>query len=165
MGLHPGEKAVDASLKDLARQGMISFTKQQPPISSEDREALYAENQLSLNTPEILVNTAWFYAMLYFGKRDRSNQRAMKPGHLQLKTTTSRLTNFVLSDRATKNHPGEGLTDDEDQSQPVMTSWLRNPRCPVACLEKFLAKRDSLTMRCPLAENEKPQCKCFLFSR
>ena len=77
----------------------------------------------------------------------------MKPGDLHLKTTTSRLTNFVLSDKATRNHPGEGLSDDEDQSQPVMTSWLRNPRCPVASLGKFLAKRDSLTTRCPLAEN------------
>ena len=59
---------------------MISFTKQQAPISSEDLEALYAANQLSLNTPEILVNTAWFYTILYFGKRDRANKRAMKPG-------------------------------------------------------------------------------------
>ena len=35
-----------------------------------------------------LVKTAWFYTLLYFGKRGRENQRAMKPGDLQLKTTT-----------------------------------------------------------------------------
>ena len=113
---------------------MISFTKQQAPISREDLEALYAANQLSLNTPEILVNTAWFYTILYFGKRDRANQSAIKPGDLKVKTTTSGLTNFVLSDRATKNHPGGGLGDDEDESRSVMTAWLRNPRYPVACL-------------------------------
>jgi len=56
---------------------------------SEELEALYAANQLSLNTKESLVNTAWSYTILYFGKRAHGKQRAMKPGDLQLKTTTS----------------------------------------------------------------------------
>ncbi|KAL9982445.1 hypothetical protein ACROYT_G004488 [Oculina patagonica] len=84
----PANEALDASLKDLARQGLISSTKHKRPISSEDLEALYAANQLGLDSPESLVNTAWFYTALYFGKRGRENQRAMKPGDLQLKITT-----------------------------------------------------------------------------
>ena len=137
----PANEALDASLKDLARQGLISSTKHKRPISNEDLEALYAANQLGVNTPESLVNTAWFYTILYFGKRDRENQRAMKPGDLQLKTTTSGLKYFVLRERATKNHPGR-VSDNEDESQSVMMAWQGNPRCPVACLEKYLAKRD-----------------------
>ena len=66
----------------------------------------------------------------------------MKPSDLQLKTTTSGLKYFFLIERATKNHPG-GVSDDEDVSQFVMIAWPGNPRCPVACLEKYLATRDS----------------------
>ena len=38
----PSNEALDASLKDLARQGLITSTKHRRPISSEDLEALYA---------------------------------------------------------------------------------------------------------------------------
>ena len=48
----PANEAPDASLKDLARQGLISSTKHKRPISSKDLEALYAANQLGLYTPE-----------------------------------------------------------------------------------------------------------------
>ena len=36
----PANEALDPSLKDLARQGLISFTKHKRPISSEDLEVL-----------------------------------------------------------------------------------------------------------------------------
>jgi len=62
----PANEALDASLKDLARQGLISSTKHKRSIFKEDLEALYATNQLGLDTPESLVNTAWFYTVLYF---------------------------------------------------------------------------------------------------
>ena len=38
--LKPANEALDPSLKDLARQGLISFTKHKRPISSEDLEVL-----------------------------------------------------------------------------------------------------------------------------
>ena len=37
-----------------------SFTKHKRPISSEAFEVLHTANQLGLNTPESLVNSAWF---------------------------------------------------------------------------------------------------------
>ena len=40
----------------------------------------------------------------------------MKPGDLQLKTTTSRLKYFALSVRETKCHPG-GVSNNEDERQ------------------------------------------------
>ena len=96
-------EALNPSLKDLAGQGLISFTKHKRPISSEDLEVLYAANQLGLNPPEIFANSSWFNSILYFGKRGRENQREMKPGDLQLKSTTSQLKYFILSERTTKN--------------------------------------------------------------
>ena len=50
-------ESLDLSLKDLARQGLISFTKHKRPISSEDLEVLYAAIPLGLNTPESLANS------------------------------------------------------------------------------------------------------------
>ena len=81
-------EALNPSLKDLARQGSISFTKHKRQISSEDLEVLYAANQLGLNPPEIFANSAWFNIILYFGKRGRENQREMKPGDRQLNNNT-----------------------------------------------------------------------------
>ena len=77
-------EALNPSLKDLARQGLISFTKHKRPIYSEDLEVLYAANQLGLNPPESFANSAWFNTILYFGKRGRENQRKMKSSDLQL---------------------------------------------------------------------------------
>jgi len=42
MEFKPANEALDASLKDLARQGLISSTNHKHPISKEDLEALYA---------------------------------------------------------------------------------------------------------------------------
>ena len=65
-------EALNPSLKDLARQGLISFKKHKRPISSEDLEVLYAANQLGLNPPESFANSP-SNTILYFGKRDREN--------------------------------------------------------------------------------------------
>ena len=101
--IKPANEPLEASLKDLARQGLISFTKHKRPVSSKDLEVLYVENQLGLNAPESFANSSYFKTILYFGKRGRENQRKMKPVDLQLKTTTSRLKYFISSERATKN--------------------------------------------------------------
>ena len=78
----PANEALDPSLKDLSRQGLISFTKHKRPISSIDLEVLYGANQLGLNVLESFANSAWFNTIFYFGKRGRENQREMKPGDL-----------------------------------------------------------------------------------
>ena len=53
----PANEALNPSLKDLAQQELISFTKHKRPISSEDLEVLYAANQLGLNAPERFANS------------------------------------------------------------------------------------------------------------
>lgn len=98
----PANEVQDASLKDLAQQGLITFTKHKSPISNEDLEALYAVNLLGLDAPESLMNTGWLYPVLNFGKGGHENQREMKPGGLQLKATSG-LKYFVLSERVRVN--------------------------------------------------------------
>ena len=68
-------EALNPSLKDLARQRLISFTEHKRSISSEGLEVLYAANQLGRNPPESFANSAWFNTILYFGKKGRENQR------------------------------------------------------------------------------------------
>ena len=48
----------------------------------------------------------------------------MKPGDLQLKTTSG-LKYFILSERTTKNHPR--VSDNEYKSQSVRMAWPGNP--------------------------------------
>ena len=104
-------EALNPSLKDLARQGLISFTKHKRPISSEDLEVLYAANQLGLNSPESFANSAWFNTILYFGKTGRENQREMKPGALQLNNNNKPAEVLLSSEKATKISPPSSAPD------------------------------------------------------
>ena len=45
-------KRSSRSITTKSRQGWISFTKRKRPVSSEDLEVLYVENQLGLNAPD-----------------------------------------------------------------------------------------------------------------
>ena len=93
--------------------------------------------------------TAWFYLMLYFGRRGRENQRNMVKEDIVFGKTANGLEYVALRawERATKYHPG-GLRDNEDNSQDVMCEWPDNPeRCPVRCIKKYLEKRNP---NCPV---------------
>ena len=88
-------EALNPSLKDLARQGLISFTKPKRLIPSKGLEVLYAATQLGLNAPKSFVNSAWFNTILYFGKRGRENQREMKPGDLSIAKKNNKLAEVL----------------------------------------------------------------------
>ena len=101
----PAYEALNPSLKDLARQGLISFTKHKRPISSEYVEFLYAANQLGLNLPESFANSAWFNSILYFGKRGGENQRKMKSSDLQLNNNNKPAEVLHLKRESDENQP------------------------------------------------------------
>ena len=90
-------RQTNPSLKDLARQGLISFTKHQRPISGEDLEVLYAANQFGLNAPESFANSF-----------STSEREAVKPTRDETRwplaqNSNNRLKYFISSERATKN--------------------------------------------------------------
>jgi len=108
---------------------------------------LFTAKQLGNDTPESLVQTAWFYLMLYFGKRGRENQRIMVKEDIVFGKTGNGLEYIALRERATKTHPG-GLLDNEDKSQAIMCEWPDDPeRCPARCIKKYLQKRNP---NCPV---------------
>jgi len=56
--------------------------------------------------------------------------------------TGNGLEYIALRERATKNHPG-GFLDNEDKSHAIMCEWPDTPeRCPVRCVKKYLQKRN-----------------------
>lgn len=139
-------EALDSHLKNMAKEGVISSTKHKQAISTEDLEKLYEERQLGNSTPESLLNSAWFYIMLYFGRRGRENQRQMVLQDIVFGESSSGLQFITLRERATKNHPG-GLKDNQDECMSIMCEWQNNTeRCPVRCIKKYLEKRNP---QCP----------------
>ena len=48
-----------------------------PALTPQDIEIFYQKKQLGLETPESLIETAWFNIMLHFGKHGRENMREM----------------------------------------------------------------------------------------
>ena len=86
----PANDALNAHLVDLAREGKISSTKHKPAMIPRDIELLYEKKQLGLETPESLLQTAWFNIMLHFGKRGWENMREMTLNTFKPQTSTWR---------------------------------------------------------------------------
>ena len=73
----PANKALDSHLKSFAKTGIVSSIKHKQALDREDVEQLFTAKQLGNDTPESRFQTAWFYLMLYSGRRGRENQRNM----------------------------------------------------------------------------------------
>ena len=71
----PSNEALASHLKSLAKTGVLSSTKHKQAPEREDVEQLFTAKQLGNGTPKSLVQTAWFYLMLYSGRRGPENQR------------------------------------------------------------------------------------------
>lgn len=137
----PANEVLNAHLVELAREGKISSTKHKPAMVARDVEILYEKKQLGLETPESLLQTAWFNIMLHFGKRGRENMRKMTADDIQLHKSSSGLEFITLVERATKNHQG-GLNSNENENAAVMSEMPGNPRCPVLAMKTYLSKRN-----------------------
>ena len=140
-------KVLDAFIKELRKSGKIAGVVHKRSISKEQIQKLYDCGELGAadcTNPAQLQRTVWFYICLFFGRRGRENQRAMKPGMLSLRVTPQGVEYFELDRRfpgsllATKNHQG-GLADAEDESDAKIFSVPDSPRCPVKTIKTYLA--------------------------
>ena len=98
-------KTLHAYLKHLSRTGEIAGTVHKEPFSTEVIQKLYKKGELaeaSTRNPRALMQTAWLFISLYFGKRGRENQAAMKKSILRLVTTAEGAEYFELN----RNEPG-----------------------------------------------------------
>ena len=80
-------KTLNSYLKHLNSSGQIAGTVHKKPLIGELIQTLYEKGQLGDATtqdPRVLLQTSWFFISLYFGKRGRENQSAMKKSMLRL---------------------------------------------------------------------------------
>ena len=71
----PANDALNAHLVELTRKGKISSTKHKLALIPQDVKIFNEKMQPGLETPESLMQTAWFNIMLHFGKRGREKMR------------------------------------------------------------------------------------------
>ena len=98
----PSNGALDSHLKSLAKTGIVLSSKHKQALEHEDVEQLFTAKQLGNDTPESLLQTAWFHLMLFFGRRGRENQRNMVKEDIVFGKTSNSLEYVALRERATK---------------------------------------------------------------
>ena len=132
-------KVLNAICKKHTRKGKIGTL-----------EKLFESGQLGNSdskNPRQLMQTAWFYVMLYFGKRGRENISKLSKKMLVLRSTPQGRRYFELRREAlvsTKNHRG-GVDDNYiDEADGKMFEVSDSPRCPVKTLESPVKTLESL---------------------
>ena len=108
-------KALDAFLKTLRKDGEIAGVVHKETLTREIIEELFQSSQLGpadTKNPSQLQNTVWFYVSLYFGKQGRENQRKMTKQMLVLRKTPNGCQYYEVNHSvagslpSTKNHQG-----------------------------------------------------------
>ena len=137
----------DSNLFCEANTGQIAGTVHKNPLTKEIIAKLYEEGKLGpYNTlnPRVLLQTAWFYISLHFGKRGRENQAAMNRSVLRLVKTATGEEYFELNKAepgtvlTSKNHTG-GLHGTEDHSDGKIFPLAGSMKSPVNTIKPFLS--------------------------
>ena len=143
-------KALNSYLKHLASIGKIVGTVHKTPLTAETVQKLFEAGELAsaeTKNPRLLLQTTWFYISLYFGKRGRENQSAMKKSMLRLAVTPSGEEYFELNKDepgavlSTKNHTG-GLDSTEDHADGKIfasPNSSNSSRCPLQTVKPYLS--------------------------
>ena len=101
-------KTLSSYLKQLVSQGKIPGTVHKIPLTTEIVKKLCEKGELAdahTLSPPALLQTAWFFISIYFGKRGE-NQTMLKKTMLRLVTTANGQEYFELN----KDQPGVVLT-------------------------------------------------------
>lgn len=140
-------KTLNSYLKQLVNEGKIAGTVHKNPLTGETIQKLYEKRELAdadTRDPRVLLQTAWFFVSIYFGKRGRENQSSLKKSMLRLLTTANGEEFFELNKNepgavlASKNHTG-GLDGSEDHSDGKIFPQASSRRCPVEVLKAYLS--------------------------
>ena len=140
-------KTLHSYLKNLMTTAKIAGTVHKSPLTPETVQLLFEKGELmsaETSDPRALMQTVWFYTSLYFGKRGRENQRAMKKTMLRLCVTGAGEEYFELNKDqpgtmlSSKNHTG-GLEGTEGHSDGKIFAISSSPRCPVKTIKSYLS--------------------------
>ena len=129
--------------KNMMKKGKVGPLVHKNPITSEQMQELFTSSQLGdANTedPSQLLQTAWFYLTLYFGKRGRENQRNLTKEMLVMQTTPQGRRYYEFRRNAlmsTKTYQG-GLNDSTEESDGKMFEVINSSRSPVKTIKNFI---------------------------
>ena len=144
---HEANKTLHAYLKHLIGTGKIAGTVHKSPLTTEAVQHLFEKGELTTaetRNPRALMQTVWFYISLYFGKRGRENQSALKKSMLRLCVTATGEEYFELNKDepgtvlSSKNHTG-GLEGTEDHSDGKIFAMSNSERCSVKTIKVYLS--------------------------
>ena len=122
-------KILDAFVKDLRKTGKIAGVVHKKAVSRDQIQRLFESGELGpadSQNPAQLQRTAWFYLTLFFGRREKENQRQLNPEILSLRTTPQGVEYFELNRRQpgsllnTKNHQGGLRTNPTRRPLPLL---------------------------------------------
>ena len=140
-------KTLNSYLKQLVNEGKIAGTVHKNPLTGETIKKLYEKGELAdadTRNPRVLLQTAWFFISIYFGKRGRENQHSLKKSMLRLVKAANGEEFFELNKSepgavlSSKNHTG-GLDGSEDHSDGKIFPLASSRRCPVEVLKAYLS--------------------------
>ena len=136
-------KTLNSYLKQLFNGGKIAGTVHKNPLTGETIKKLYERGQLAdadTRNPRVLLQTAWFFISIYFGKRGRENQHSLKKSMFRLVKAANGEEFFELNKSvlSSKNHTG-GLDGSEDHSDGKIFPLASSRRCPVEVLKVYLS--------------------------
>ena len=140
-------KTLSSYLKQLVSEGKIAGTVHKNPLTGETIEKLYEQGELTdadTRDPRALLQSAWFFVSIYFGKRGRENQHLLKKSMLRVVKTADGEEFFELNKSepgavlTSKNHTG-GLDGSEDHSDGKIFPLATSRRCSVEVLKLYLS--------------------------
>ena len=129
-------KVLDAFVKSLRKSGKIAGTIHKESMTEEHIQQLFESGELGSadsKDPAQLMKTAWLYICLFFGKRGRENQRALRPNMLILRKTPQGQEYYQLN----REMPGV-LPADKEPSRRV--DWPRGRVRPEDICCRWLVK-------------------------
>ncbi|KAK0135807.1 hypothetical protein N1851_028304 [Merluccius polli] len=108
-----------------------------PIITEADMEKILSSSAMDTSHPRGLLNKVWFDIQYHFGRRGKEGNRDLKTDSFVVKADENGVKYCTMSFyEETKN----AQERDEENRQGFMFEKAGDSRCPVASLQKYLAK-------------------------
>ena len=135
-------KALSAKKKYLKSLGKGSMPNRAEPLSEDEIESLWDNNQLGTATPNSILNTMWLYTGMGFGLRGSDEHRKMCWGDVKLKIDGDGTEYLEFMERQTKTRQGDN-SDIRAVTPKLWENTENKDRCPIQVYKFYKEKRPS----------------------
>lgn len=99
--------------------------------------------QMGASTPDIILQTLWFYNTVHFGLRGCAEHRDMCWGDINLKEDENGNEYLEFTERQTKTRTGENPRDVRTVKPKIWCNVANPEKCPVQIYKLYAKKRPS----------------------